>query len=208
MGNYNQWDYKMMMNRTELATAVEPLDSSFARMIRADMTEVEQVPTPFLVNGAVYRVTHLLPTRPVVFTVGCVGSGAVLLAGKPEAYSIFADVGGVRLDDDAARLAYAVTFLETTRSFGERFQILSSVDDILPRHRLEPGEMERLEALRARLRDRVAPSAITGNDPWEVIVFAIHGQALEQITLTLDSDGSIVSTRETLEPDLPIAYAW
>jgi hypothetical protein len=197
-----------MTNRTELAAAVEPLDSNFARMIRADKTEVEQVPTPFLVNGAIYRVTHLLPTRPVVFTVGCVGSDAVLLAGRPEAYAILADVGGVRLDDDDARLAYAVTFLETTRSFGERFQILSSVDDILPRHRLEPGEMQRLEALRARLRDQVAPSAISGNDPWEVIVFAIHGRALEQIKLVLDSDGSIVSTRETLEPDLPIAYAF
>lgn len=196
-----------MMNRTDLAVLVEPLNPTCARMIRAEMTDVEQVPAPFIGGGAIYRVTHMLPTRPVVFTVGCVGRRAALLADNPDAYVRVARAGGVRLQDDTARLAYVVTYLETTRSFGERFQILRSVDELVPRHGLDPQAMARLEAIRGRFRDRVAQPAIAGRGPWGVTVFAIHGQALEQITLVLDPDASIYPTRLVLEPDLPISYA-
>lgn len=196
-----------MMDRTELAVLVEPLNDTFAEMLRSEMTDVEQVPTPFLVDGTIYRVTHFLPTRPVGFTVGCVGTSAALLASNPDAYMRLAQAGRVWLPDDAARLAYVVTFLETTRSFGERFQIVSSVEEIVPRSGLDPEKLERFAAIRARLRDQVTPPRIAGSGPWEVTVFAIHRQALEHITLELDSGASIRSTPRVIEPDLPIAYA-
>ena len=95
------------------------------------MTDIDLLSTPFFVHGAIYRVTHLLPSRPVVFTVGCAGSTAVLLPSSPDAFMLIAQEAGVWLDDDdAARLAYCVTFLETTRSFGEHFEILHSMDQI------------------------------------------------------------------------------
>ena len=196
-----------MMERNELAALVEPLDSGLAGMIRADMTKVEQVSTPFLVHGAIYRVTHLLPTRPVVFTVGCAGSTAVLLASAPDAFLLVAQTAGLRLDDDATRIAYGVTFLETTRSFGERFQILHGVDQITPRHGLDALEQERFKSIGQDYRDVIAPPAISGNDPWVVTVFAAHGQALERIALELDTHGLVRSTAQVLEPDLPIPYA-
>jgi hypothetical protein len=196
-----------MMDRTELAALVEPLNHSFAEMLRAEMTSVEQVPTPFFGAAAIYRVTHMLPTRPVVFTVGTAGRRAALLPNNPDAYVRVARAGELRLQDDAARLAYVVTYLETTRSFGERFQILRSVDEIVPRRGLDAQQTERFEAIRSRFRDQITPPAIAGRSPWGITVFAIHGQALEQITLVLDPDASIHSTRLVLEPDLPIPYA-
>ena len=196
-----------MMERTELAVLVETLDRTLAHMIRADMTDVEQVPTPFFVHGTIYRVKHLLPTHPVVFTVGCVGPRAVLLPTNPDAYMLVARAGGVQFQDDAARLAYVVTFLETTRSFSERFQILHNVEGIAPRYGLDAQQLQRFKAIRSRFRDQIVPPTITGSGPWEVTVFAIHGQELEKITLKLGSDGSIRSTPQRLEPDLPIADA-
>ena len=196
-----------MIERKELAALVEPLNADLAGMIRADMTDIDQVPTPFLVHGAIYRVTHLLPTRPVVFTVGCSGSTAVLLPSAPDAFLHIAQTAGLRLDDDVTRIAYGVTFLETTRSFGERFQILHSVDQIIPRRGLDALQQERFESIVHDYRDVIAPPAISGNDPWVVTVFAAHGQALERITLELDTHGLVQSTAQVLELDLPIPYA-
>lgn len=197
----------MMTSKESLAQLVEPLNKQFAEMIRSDQAKVEQIPTPFLQAGEIHRVTRLLPTRPIVFTVGHAGDFTVLLAGNPDGYLQLARKAQLRLDTDANRLAYLITFLETTRSFAHRFQILRDASEIKAR----PGLSEEAAGSFARkmegYRSAIRPPEITGNGPWKATVFAVRGQGLVQIDLTLSSDGGI-STKETvLEENLPIPYA-
>jgi hypothetical protein len=197
-----------MVDKERLARRVESLGDDYARMIRAHGTEVEQLPTPFFADGAIYRVTYMTPSRPVAFTVGCAEPDlTLLLQGKPERYVRLATKARLHLDSDERRAAYLLTFLEATRSFAQRFQIVERADQIQPRPGLGKDDAEHFRRLQTKYESVIAPLRLSVEAPWRGTVFALRGQSLVRITLQLESDGRIRTEETILEADLPIPYS-
>lgn len=146
-------------------------------------------------------------TRPIVFTIGSAGSGfTVFLASNPEGYIELAQKAGLRLDSSEMRLAYLTTFLETTRSFAHRFQILKSVNEIQPRPNLSEPDTHRFRELLDKYRSVIRPPQISDRIPWECVVFALRRQNLVRIELKLTADGRIQANEMILEENVPIPY--
>jgi hypothetical protein len=144
----------------------------------------------------------------VVFVVGVASADTTaLLAARPEAYSALAARASLDLATPDLRAGYLKTFLETTRSFAKRFQIVASVDDLQARPNLDKNDEARFRDLQAKYRDIVKPLALGNGPPWKGGVFAVKDQSLVRIDLELDAGGLIRTSENELEKDLPIPYA-
>jgi hypothetical protein len=195
------------MDKKNLASLVEPLDKQLADMLQADQSTLAVVPTPFFRNGAIYKVMHKLPTRPVVFTVGQSGESAWLLASNPPAFFELARKAGVILDTDELRIAYVTTFLETTRSFAHRFDILHDVAQLKPRPNLSGDQLQRFQKIVAQYGPVLRQLILSGDGPWTLVVYAVRRQSLVRLDTTLRKDGAIDVREAVLEEYLPIPYA-
>lgn len=196
-----------MADKQVLAKKVETIDAYHAQMVLAPTSSIEDVATPFLKHGAIYKVTYRLPQRPVVFTVGALDTdGAVLLSGRAREYWVFTRKAELNLTSDDLRTAYLRTFLEVTRSFGERFQILESAADLQGRPGAGGDEAARLSTIQARYQGVIRTPRVTGRGPWAMTVFALRGENLVRIQLTLLASGSVQTNESTLEHNLPIPY--
>src|SRR5579863_6579195 len=108
-----------VVDQENLAKRVASVSQELATIIRSPDTRIEQLSTPFFANASIYRVTHLAPTHPIVYTVGCAGSEyTVLLALNPDGFFELSSRAGFNLRSDEERVGYVITFLESTRNFG------------------------------------------------------------------------------------------
>jgi hypothetical protein len=194
----------VVSEKEKLAALVEPTDKESAARIRAERSKVEPVATPFFTGGAIDKVTYFLPSHPIVFTVGQAGDFTVHLAANPSGYIELAQRAGLKLETDEARLAYVTTFLETTRSFADRFEILNDVSQIKPRPTLTADKAKAFEATREAHKSTVRPPAIAGSGPWTATVFALRGQDLVRVDVTLESGGQLRAQDSALAKDLLI----
>lgn len=195
-----------MSDKEPLAARVEAFDKELAAIIRAPETEVMQVPAPFFGKGDIYRITRRLTHHPLVLTVGVAGDAVVRLADNPDGYRALARKAQLRLENDALRLAYLTIFLETTRSFAHRFDIVRDTSEIQPRPGLDDATASRFSQAMDRYGRVLQPPTLTGSGPWQAAVYALRKQSLVRLDLTLTDDGAITGKETVLEPDLPIPY--
>lgn len=195
-----------MVDKENLARRLEPLADQVAAMVRSPKSDVERLDTAFLSDGAIYRVIYFGAARPVGITIGCAGPDfTVLLPANPAGYMELARRGGLRLDSAEHRLRYAVVFLESTRDFSERFQILRGAGDIELVPSASAEEQERYRQLQDTYRAVIRPPQLS--ETWEVSAFALVGQDLVRITVKIGPDGTIQRSDAVLEKALPIALA-
>jgi hypothetical protein len=197
-----------MIDKESLAKRLDSLDSHSATMVRAPQSKLEQIPTPFFQRGSIYLVNYRIPTRPVVFSVGYAESGfTALLAANPEGYFNLAEKAGLQLDNSERRIAYLRTFLETTRSFGERFQLLNDVKEIHPRPNLSEVDLQRFRELSDKYKSIIRPPVISDQPPWESVIFAIRRQNLVRIVLKLTNNGRVQMNETIIDKEIPIPYS-
>jgi hypothetical protein len=199
----------LMSDNEVLARLVEPIDPHAARLIGDPRTEVERLETPFLVQGRIFRVVHNGPYRPIGFTVGYAqfANWVVLLSVNVGGFEELAARAGVKLDSDALRQAYAITLLETTRSFERPFKVLRRWADVRPFPVLAPAQEERLATLRARYEPQIALTETRGAGPWRIPLFVLSGYDLELHTVTLRPDGRVAVATRVLETETPLLPA-
>jgi hypothetical protein len=196
-----------VLDKQGLSDRVRPVDPTLADDIAAPESEVEVVPTSFLVGGNIYRVTRSLATRPIVFTVGVAGDYVASLAGRPAAYVALARHGRLDLSSSDKRRAYVTTYLETTRSYATRFELLRSIDQLSPRANLSPTERGQFDAIRSRYSAALQPLELSVTVPWRGSGYAVKGQDLVRYDMELSATGEISAREEVLEADLPIPRA-
>lgn len=197
---------RTVIDKERLASLVRPLDDQLADMIKSPQTRIEVIPTPFFASGSIYKVTHLLPTRPVVFTVGQSGDFAVLLASNPPGYVELARRAQVKLATAPDAIGYVTTLLETTRSFAHRFEIITDVAQIKPRPNLSAEDSSRFSQIVERHKAAVRAPMSTGTGPWDVTVVALRKQALVQFNIAVEIGGAIQVSEKVLAEDLSIPY--
>ena len=194
--------------KTELAGRVSPVSAEAADFIRRPSTTVERLPTTFFAKGAIYRVTFLTPSGPRAFTVGYAnGEPPVFLQMNPAAFFSLAEKARPSLGSPDAKIAYATTFLEATRDFRHRFQILQNAADIELIQHPTPEEQERYRELQNKYKLIIHPPHVSETSSSDVVIFALVGQNLLQIKLTLAADGQWKRADQILEENLPIGYA-
>jgi hypothetical protein len=197
-----------MIEPETLAKRVEPLEPAYARMLRAHGTKITAYATPFLRRGEIYQVLYRGPYGPAVFTVGCVGPDfTVLLPLNPEGFWQLVARGGLVLDTTEKRTRYVVTFLETTRNFARRFQLLNRFDDIPKLPNPTPAEAERYQELRKKYAPVIHALELSGQPPWKGTAFALQRQDLVSIDVQLTPDGKVETTTNILEKDFPTTVA-
>jgi hypothetical protein len=199
----------MSDDKEVLAGLVEPVDPQAARLIGDPRTEVERLETPFLVQGRIFRVVHNGPYRPIGFTVGYAQpeNWVVLLPTNVAGFEELAARAGAKLDSDALRQAYAITLLETTRSFARPFKVLRRWADLKPLPVLTPAQEERLAALRTRYEPQIVLTETRGAGPWRIPLFVLSGYDLELRTVTLRPDGRVAVANSVLETETPLLPA-
>ncbi len=199
----------VMIDREKLAKRIEPLSEGLSAVTRLEETKIEQLETPFFSRGAIYRLIHLGGSHPIVFTVGTAEPDfAVLLPLNPKGFMELKEKAGFRkFESNKEVLRYAVTFLETTRSFSENFRIIEKFDDIDLISQPKDEERQKQDSLRDKFAPVIQPPQVSGNSPWKVTVFAVRKKSLVKINAEFPADGNIETTETVLEADLPVSFA-
>ncbi len=194
------------MDKKTLAKRVEPTDTTAAQIIEAENSQIQEIETPFLRDGKIYKVSKFAPTRPIILYVGANGNDyTALIGGNPEKYFEFVEKAKLTLDSKEIRKMYVLNFLEVTKKQNERLQILESAADIKPRPNLSEAEQKEFADFQEKYRSIIKP--VQQNESGIYEIFAIKKQDLIRMDLTIKPDGTIDKKETVLESDILIPYA-
>jgi len=194
------------MDKETLAERVEPLDATVSQVIRAENSQIQDMATPFLRDGIIYKVSKFAPTRPIIIFVGVVENDyTALIGGDAEKYFEFVKKAKVALDNDELRKAYILNFLEVTKSGSKRLQILESVADIKMRPNLNESQKKEFDEFQEKYKSVIKPLKKSEEGIYKV--FAVKKQDLVRIDLTIKQDGIIEKQETVLESDILIPYS-
>ena len=198
-----------MNDRTSLATLLDPVQPEAARIVRDERTTIRRVPAPFLRQGLIFRADHELPQRPITFTVGYArpSNFIVLLADNQEGFQSLVAQAGAAIETHEQRLAYAITWLETTRRFDQIFVVLKSFADLRPMADPNAGQRQSLQALRGKYENLIGLPVPGGSPPWTLPIYALQRNDLALFTVTIRGDGTGSVTRAVLEANTPLLPA-
>jgi hypothetical protein len=188
-----------------LAPAIERADPARAAYLLDPATQIVRVPTPYFRHVSVYRVLFVPIVAPVMFTLGHADDWAtVFLDSNPDGWMQLAE-SGVDLSTPALRLAYAVGFLESTRSFAARFFVVRNPEEIGSFENLTPTQHADLTRARARVSEPLF--SVSEMAPWLVRAYVVEDFSLFRVHLAVDERGVIERTNELLQEDLPLPLA-
>ncbi len=195
------------MDKETLAKKVETINTEVAEKIRSEHSTVEELETPFFGKGSVHRVIYSSPYRPITFVFGIAGDNFVVsLPNNRKNFIKLAERADLQINSDTLRLSYVEVFLESTRDFQSRFQIISRFADIELINKPSEEEKENYESLKAKYETKIKPPEISGQSPWLVKLFVLKRQDLLRLNVKLSSEGQMEVGEEILEKNLPIAY--
>lgn len=193
--------------KSGLAKRVAAISAVTSELIGRAQTVVERYPTPFFKRGAVYLVSFSTASGPKAFTVGVAGAdAAVMLQSNADGFFQLAEKAQMSLTSNADKTAYGMTFLEATRDFRTRFQILQRASDIQIIAQPTTEEQARYRQLEEKYQTVIHAPQISATAT-ELRVYALVGQDLDEITLTFEEHGHLKRTDQVLEKSLPIGYA-
>ena len=195
------------MDKETLAKKVETINPEVAEKIRSEKSTIEQIETPFFRNGSIYRIIYLAPYRPITFVYGIAGEDFVVsLPNNQKNFIDLAQKADLKIDSDALRLNYVEVFLESTRDFQSRFQIIRQFDDIELINEPTEKEKENYDSLKTTYKAKIKPPEISGQSPSLIKLFVLKKQDLLHLNVKLSSEGHVDVEEEILETNLPIAY--
>ena len=194
------------MDKETLAKRIGAIHPEVVDMVLAEHTTIDPIATPFFSDGSIQRVIYPSPYRPVTFVFGFAGKDfAISLAKNPDGFVELAKHAGLLLDSSQMRVAYAEAFLESTRDFQKRLQILRRFEDIELINQPTVEERENYDALRMKYQKQIKPPEVSGKDASVVKLWVLKQQDLLRARLTIADDGSVKVNEETVEKELPIA---
>lgn len=188
--------------RTRIADGLAADDDGLAALVRDEATTLTPVPAPWLPDAQIVDVLARGTSGGARLHVALRGSGEVVVL-TPETF--VALVAGVRVPDEATAVAVVDTYLDTTRSFRQWSQRVSSLDevDLLPTPDAE--QLAAWEALRARLDAEVGPTrAVARDDGFDVVAWVADGATLVRHDVRLTRDGDLSDRPTVLADDLPV----
>lgn len=197
----------IVMDKKELAERVSRIDKETSEIIIDEESEIQTVDTPFLKDGKIYKVVIFAPTNLIEIYIGVVGKDfTALIGGDEDKYFEFAEKGEINIQNNQLRIAYLVSFLEITKTDGERFQIIDSISDIEKRPNLSEEQEQKFIEFQDKYKSIINPPKQLDSGNYKV--FVIKGQDLVEYELTITEDNLIKAKDSILEKDLLIPYAF
>ncbi len=195
-----------VIKKKELAKRVSQLDEEVSKIIIEEDSEIQTVDTPFLKQGNIYKVVKFAPTHLIEIYIGVVGEDFTALIGDDEdKYFEFINKAETILQTDQIRISYLVSFLEVTKSQGERFQIINSVSDIKERPNLSEEQKQKFSEFQDKYKSVINLPKLVDFSNYKI--FVIKGQNLAEYELTITENNLIKAKETILETDLLIPYA-
>lgn len=193
------------MDIEELAKKIERTDPTTASLIRAKGKRNEQMATPFLQKGSIFRVQADLPTRPVIFYIGCPGEGdCTVLNGDDGKFTGFVGRAGLSLISSSDRLEYVRLYLAAVAAPAGALTILDDIGGIRRRPNLSDADNARFDEIQKKFSRVVVPPKCSGTI---CTLFTVKGRDLVRFDADVASDGSVSIKENVLESGLPIPYA-
>ncbi len=194
---------KIVMEKEALAALLEATNPEIANIVRDPASKVEPF-GPSLPLGVVYRVSKFAPTRMIVHFIGVVSQGdAIVLTGEPRKYAEFAERCGISVNRSEDKLEYGRAYLAISAG-SKRLQILNSVDDIKPRPGLDESQTAQFQDFVAKYSSKIIAPSCNGS---ACFFYAISGQDLVLIQLTVETNEAIMPDISVFESNLLIPYA-
>jgi hypothetical protein len=199
-------DYKKMANvtREELVRRAVKFGDPILATLQKPETVVEQLPTPFLTDGGIYKVSTRPPDRPRVYNLGVWGTdGIELLNNEPDHFFEVAAEGGLSLRSGDDYVRYVTTYIDVTRDFTGGVQVLNSIEESWWLPSPSPEEARKREEVTAKYRSIVEAPKVSRESDRTVVVYLIRDRVLIRMHAKVDGDGRIQITEDTLEPKMP-----
>lgn len=192
------------LTREEIIRRAAKLGNPILTALEKPETAVEQVPTPFLSSGAIYRVSTRPPDRPRVYDLGFSGTEEIeVLNDQPEHYFALASKGGLTLRSEADYVAYVTTFIDVTRDFTGGPQVLHSIQESWWLPSPSPDEARKREDVIAKFANVVEAPKLSRESSTTVVVYLIRDRALIRMHAKVEGDGRIQVSEDKLEPEMP-----
>jgi hypothetical protein len=192
--------------KKDLSRRLSMADPANANFFAQEGVETEMIPTPFLTNGGIVRVTDYGARMVRPFYVGYAGADFVaFLAGNREAFKQLCAQGTFAPGTDADRVTFLRTLLETTAAQPSRFFLLSRAEEVRPRPHLTPEEETAFKQFIDKYRGVIhAPAMQSAGSGWSGAAFALVNVDLVKYDVTLESNGTFDIREKVLERNLPI----
>lgn len=189
-----------------LAKRFEQKDPDTAAIIRAPETKIDRIPTPFLKNGRIYKVSRFAPTRPINIFVGVDDKDlAIKLNANEVGYFELADKAGLNISNGESRIAYVLVFLETVVKKNNRLEVIDSIGQVKERPNLDAEKQKEFQAFVKQFESIVKPPKSIESGIVEL--YAVKGQDLVKMSASVSVGGKIDIKETILEKDLLIPYA-
>jgi len=191
------------LTRQELINRATKYGDPILATLRKPETVVEQIPTDFFSDGAIYRVSTRPPDRPRVYNLGVWGQESIiLLNNEPDNYFELAANAGLRLNS-GSKVEYVTTLLDVTRDFTGGIQILHNIGDSWWLPSPSPEESRLRDELIGKYTNIVKGPSLSNDTGSTVIVYLIRDRALVKANAKVENDGRIEIKDEVLEPLMP-----
>jgi hypothetical protein len=196
---------KNVMEKEVLAKKIEAIDENTAKIVGDAQTKIREIPVSFLQNGEIFVAEKFAPSRLIQIYIGKSDDSVFLIGGDAEKYYEFVEKAKLSLNNSETRIAYLKNFLQITEAGKGRFQIVESVDEIKIRPNLSDENKQKFAQFQEKFKSVIVAPKETSD--FKYAVFAIIGQDLVKLNLTIKPDNKIERTDEILEKDLLIPYS-
>ena len=192
------------LTREEIIRRAAKLGNPILTALEKPETAVEQVPTPFLSSGAIYRVSTRPPDRPRVYDLGFSGTEEIeVLNDQPEHYFALASKGGLTLRTESDYVTYVTTFVDVTRDFTGGVQVLNTIEDSWWLTSPSPEEARKRDEVIAKYATIVETPKVSRESGTTVVVYLIRDRSLIRMHAKVEGDGRIQVSEDKLEPEMP-----
>lgn len=196
---------KNVMEKEVLAKNFEAIDENTAKIIRDTQTNIKEIPVSFLQNGEIIVAEKFAPSNLIQIYIGKSDDDVFLIGGDAEKYYQFIEKAKLSLNNSENRIAYLKNFLQITEAGKGRFQILDSIDEIKMRPNLSDENKQKFAQFQEKFKSVIVAPKETSD--FKYAIFAIIGQNLVKLNLSIKPDNKIERTDEILEKDLLIPYS-
>lgn len=198
-------DKKMTsFTREEIRRRAAKLGNPVLTTLERSETVVEQIPTEYFSNGAIYRVSTRPPDRPRVYNLGVWGTdGIEILNNEPEHFFDLAAKSGLTLRSGSDHVAYVTTFIEVTRDFTGGVQVLNTIEESWWLPSPSPEEARKREEIIAKYAKLVESPKISRDSSTTVVIYLIRDRALICMHAKVESDGRMEFREDVLVAEMP-----
>jgi hypothetical protein len=195
-------------DQKEIADAIEQLNGNYAWLLRETDASISVQESLFMKQNTILKVEIDSTSHPVLFFVAKMPQGGyILLTGNSDAFNEIIKAEKLNITDESQALALADLYAEVTQDRTKPLFALNSFSDIPYLSELSAEQLQKKHREQKKYGEMIQPPAITKESTsFRIKRYFLDGKELQRWTMTVNADGTVSVSRETLDPDVGIYY--